>query len=96
VRDKKGHEGTDLGDPWCVVVHSSNIAMEALLAGTPAIALGECLVRDCCPQLEYIERYDLLRAVDRELIFTIAAHTQFTLDEFRSGFAFGFSQELQG
>jgi len=96
VRDKKSHEGTALGDPWCVVVHSSNIAMEAMMAGTPAIALGDCLVKDFGPNLENIEHPQILRGVDRELLFSIAAHAQFTLDEFRSGYAFELSRELQG
>jgi len=34
--------------------------------------------------------------VDRDAIMSIAAHTQFTLDEFRSGYAFDLSRGLQG
>ncbi len=96
VRDKKSHDGTPLGDPWCVVVHSSNIAIDALIAGTPVIALGDCLANDFCPNLSDIDDWAELRMVDREAILAIAAHTQFTLDEFRSGYAFELSRELQG
>ncbi len=31
----------DLRDAWCVVTHSSNVAVDAIIAGIPAIVLGE-------------------------------------------------------
>lgn len=45
VRRKRGAHRTlaqDLENAWCVVVHTSNAAVEAVLAGVPAICTGDC------------------------------------------------------
>lgn len=61
----------DLEDCHLVVTHSSNVAVEALLAGVPAICLGRHPVGD--------------GKINREKLFNFLAWQQFTLDEIKQG-----------
>jgi len=82
-----------LGKARGVVVFNSNAAMEALVAGVPAVA-DQGIVRSwngLGP--EHIEQ-DFTK-LDREALFRFAAECQFTLDEIRSGYAWRRCVELQ-
>lgn len=80
----KGDDG-EIGNPWCVVVHSSNIAIDSLIKGIPAIALGESVVQEWGPSILDISDYDELRSHDRKALLRCLSWHQFTLDEFRRG-----------
>ena len=71
-----------LADAWCVVTHSSNVAVDALIEGVPVITLGESIAAPLAwnyPDIErpyYPERENWLHGV---------AWQQWTLSEMRSG-----------
>ena len=74
----------DLDDCWCVVTHTSNVGVDALLAGIPVIALGDCAAasmggRDLA-QLEAPPMPD-----GREAWARVLADNQWTLDEMAAG-----------
>lgn len=71
-----------LRDCWCVVTHSSNCAVDALLEGVPVVTLGESAAEPVSWNLEDIERPYW---PEREnWAFGLAWH-QWRLDELRSG-----------
>lgn len=72
-------------DPYCVVTYASNIAVDALRHGTPAISLGPGILNAYSPPLSDINDPDVIRIPDRELLFKELSWGQFTLDEFRRG-----------
>jgi hypothetical protein len=85
---KKKYEGQlrdFLTDAYCVVVHSSNAATEALRYGVPVIALGPS-VADCMgwgyDSLEQPDYHDF--EAKRERLFEILAAYQWTLEELRT------------
>ena len=87
IRIKKKHEGDlkkELEDCWCVVTHSSNTAIVALLQGIPVITLGESAAAPVSWKFEHIENPWW---PDREPLFHWLAYQQFTLDEMRDGTA---------
>lgn len=74
----------DLKDAWCVVTHASNAAVEAILAGVPAICTGDCAasimsLRDPCNV-----EYPLYPGGRLEWAGVLAAN-QWTLEEIRKG-----------
>lgn len=73
-----------LRDAWCIVTYSSNAAVDAILAGVPAVVLGQSAVRPVAWSLDNIENPAW---PERELWLRALAHHQFTLDEMRSGYA---------
>lgn len=87
ILTKKKEEGelfSYLEDAWCVVTHSSNVAVDALLCGVPAVTLGESVVAPVSWGLVDIEK-PVWR--DRMGFFGALASHQFTFNEFRSGYA---------
>lgn len=74
----------DLRDAWCVVCHTSNVAVEAVLAGIPAFVTGACAAR---PMAETdLSKIETPRRPDgREQWAGVLAANQWTLDEIRSG-----------
>jgi hypothetical protein len=72
-------------DAFCVVVHSTNAALEAMQHGVPAIALGPSL----CDVLGWgytsleTPEYSHFEAV-RHRLFSVLANYQFTLEELRT------------
>jgi len=75
-------------DVYCMVTYNSIAAVEAILLGKPAIALGPNAAATVCnSQLSEIET---LNYPDKELVVKFAAHLsycQFTEAEMRSGYA---------
>lgn len=73
----------------CVVTHESMAALHAMIGGTPAIALGDHCIGELSwkwENLEYPNYFDRGR-VNR--LCNWLAYNQFTLDEIRSGKAWG-------
>lgn len=71
-----------LKDAWCLVTHSSNAAVDAIVNGTPAIALGASSITPVGWKLKDIENPSW---PEREEWAWCLADNQFTLDEFRAG-----------
>jgi hypothetical protein len=85
IRIKEKGEGNikeALKDCWCLVTHSSNTAVDALLEGVPVITLGESAVAGLSWKFGHIENPHW---PDRETVLWGLADNQFTLDEMRSG-----------
>jgi len=85
IRIKEKGEGNihqSLKDCWCLVTHSSNTAVDALLEGVPVITLGASAVSDLSWKFGHIENPYW---PDREPVLWGLADNQFTLAEMRSG-----------
>lgn len=80
-----------LKDCWCLVTHSSNAAVDALLEGVPVITLGESACQPVSWDFETIENSVW---PDREPWAYNLAYNQFTLDEMRNGAAWGILEEV--
>ena len=78
----QGHIAESLEDCWCVVTHSSNCAVDALLMGVPVITLGESAAETMSWCFEDIEKPHW---PDRTWFFEALANHQWNLDEMRSG-----------
>jgi hypothetical protein len=86
IRVKEKGDGDiqeSLEDCWCLVTHSSNTAVDALLAGVPVITLGGSAVAELSWKFGHIENPYW---PDREPILHGLADNQFTLAEMRSGY----------
>lgn len=81
----RGHTlAMDLVDAWAVVAFTSNAAVEAVLAGVPAFALGQCAASAMTlSDLKRIE--DPIYPDGRDLWAWTLADNQWTLEEIRSG-----------
>lgn len=66
----------------CMVTHSSNAAVDALIEGLPVVTLGNSA---CAPVATALEEIESLRYPDRDPWLWALAYNQFTLDEMRSG-----------
>lgn len=80
---RKRPVATDLEDAWCVVAHTSNVAVEAVQAGVPVFVTGDCAAAS-------MSETDLAKIEtpvypDREQWAWNLAANQWTLDEFRTG-----------
>lgn len=73
-----------LKDAWCVVTHSSNVAVDALLEGVPAVVLGESAAKPVSWEWANIEKPEW---IEREWWVHELAYNQFTLSEMRDGTA---------
>src|SRR3990167_3230049 len=71
-------------DTWCVVTHSSNSAVDALINGVPVITLGESACETMSWEFKDIEHPWW---PERELWLQALAYSQFTLSEMRNGTA---------
>ena len=71
-------------DCWCVVCHSSGVAVDALMAGVPAITLhpASFVYPICSHELSEIENPKM---ADRIAWFSRLAYCQWTLAEIKSG-----------
>lgn len=74
----------DLKDAHCLITYSSNSVIEALLAGVPVFVEGPSIAR---PVAGKWGDWESPIFPDREQFFRHVAYCQFTLDEFKSGFA---------
>jgi hypothetical protein len=75
-----------LADCWCVVTYTSNVAVDALLAGVPAFCDSKAAAAPMAGALDSLDIEHPVR-LDRELWASSLAYGQFTLDEIRSGYA---------
>lgn len=76
----------DLDTAWAVVVWTSASALDALRAGVPAFATGQCAASPLA--LDDLSRIESPAYPDsREQLFWTLADNQWTLDEYRSGMA---------
>lgn len=76
----------DLKDAWCLVTYASNSVIEALLAGVPVFPLGPSISRP----MGYSDLANLEAPhypENRDEFLRHVAYCQFTMDEFRSGYA---------
>lgn len=71
--------------PYCVVVYNSNVAVDALIRGTPAISLAPGILSNSGPKLHDINNPTVLQRDYRTELLTRLSWAQFTLDEFREG-----------
>ena len=79
----QGDLSETLTDAWCLVTHSSNAAIDAIISGVPAIVLGDSAAEPVSWTFEDIEKPDW---PERSSWLYGLAWRQFTLDEMRSGF----------
>jgi phosphohistidine swiveling domain-containing protein len=77
-------------DAWCVVTHSSNAAVDAVLAGVPVVTLGD----SACEQISWgLSDIESPFWPERDWWCHKLAYHQFTLDEFRNGVAWKILEE---
>lgn len=94
---RKGDEGRAadaIKGACCVIVHSSKVAVEALVMGVPAVAT-EGLLSQWGMKLADVGQADLT-TVDRLQLFHYAAWCEFTLDELQSGAGWHEVMRIQG
>lgn len=83
----------DLCGAHALVTWSSAAAITAVLSGVPVVTLGQCAAEPMAGVLGEIER---LPTSERENWAGVLADNQWTLDEFRSGFAWERLNEKTG
>lgn len=73
----------DLDYSYCLVTYNSNVAMDALIRGIPAIATSHNSIIKSWNNLELsdIRDYMKLTSFDREKLFNYASYCQWTLSE---------------
>jgi len=87
----------DIDNAWCVVGFNSNVLLEALIRGVPAISgsvhttYGGWLRK----LIADVEKTDW-QAIDRQPLLNYLSYCQWTLEEMRSGMAWKISKEIQG
>lgn len=85
-RDEKIPLSEQLRDAHCLVTYASNSVVDALISGIPVFALGPSIARPMgFSDLALIEAP--FYPENREEFFNHMAYSQFTKDEFASGFA---------
>lgn len=84
-REEKRPLAEDLKDAHCLVTYASNSSVDALRAGVPVFTLGPSIARPMSGDLSKIETP--LYPENREDFFRHMSYCQFTVQEFRSGFA---------
>lgn len=72
----------DLDKAWCVVTHTSNVAVDAVVKGIPVYVTGQCAASVMAG-----DDIDEPRLPDREQWAWNLAANQWTLDEVRTGWA---------
>ena len=85
IKEKnQGNLAEILSDAWCIVTHSSNAAVDAIMNGIPAIVLGQSAAAPVSWSFTNIEE-----PVWPERLYwaQALAHYQFTIAEMRSGLA---------
>lgn len=85
IRDKTDSQplNDDLDYSYCVVTYNSNMAMDALIRGIPAIATSHNSIVNTWNGLaiDDISNYNKLVSFDREKLFNYASYCQFKLEE---------------
>lgn len=80
----EGDLNETLSDAWCLVTHSSNAAVDAVISGVPALVLGQSAVKPVSWTFQDIEKP---RWPERDDWLFCLAHNQWTLAEMREGTA---------
>lgn len=96
VRERKGPAkplALDLKNCWAVVTHSSNIAVDAVLAGIPAFVEPTCAAAPV-GNLSLTELENPYMP-DREAWFASLACQQFNFEEMRSGLAYDYLRAIR-
>lgn len=94
-KDSKTPLHEDLKDCHAVLTYNSNVAIDALRLGIPAISIAETELTEWNKlRTEDIESNKLYEA-DREALFRYLSYCQFTLPEMRNGYAWEKCQEVQ-
>ena len=76
----------DLERAWCVVVHQSNAAVDALLAGVPVIVMsGGAAAEICSSDITLVDDPPMPDEATRRQFFNNLAYTQWTLIEMANG-----------
>lgn len=82
----------DLENAHCVVTYNSNTAIDALIRGIPAFSESPDVMGWLGGGVELIEQPF---NYERDTLFTFLSHCQFTLEEFKTGFAWMHAQAVQ-
>lgn len=78
--------GSVLKNAWCLVTHGSNAALDAILAGVPAIVLGDGVARSISStELDDIESPRMVSLPQRAAWANAIAYQQFTVQEMFRG-----------
>jgi hypothetical protein len=88
-RDKAAAAATlheDLRDAWALVTWSSAAAIEAILAGIPAVVSGQCAAKCVSIRMDEIETADP-QGIDRHEWAAVLADNQWDLHEIKRGAA---------
>lgn len=88
-RDKAAAAATlheDLRNAWALVTWSSAAAIEAILAGIPAVVSGQCAAKPASIRMDDIDTADPA-GIERHEWAAVLADNQWTLDEIRRGVA---------
>jgi len=75
----------DLADAYCVVTLNSGVGVTAIIEGIPVVCGPECAAFPVSNTLDAIED---LQTFDRQPWLNSLAHSQFTLEEMASGYAY--------
>jgi hypothetical protein len=81
----------DLKNAHCLVTYASNSVLEALLAGVPVFVAGPSIARPMAG--EWLDIETPVYPENREEFFRHVAYCQYTLEEFKSGFALKCAEE---
>ena len=95
--DTNGDLLWDLDRAWCVVTHSSIVAVTAALLGIPVIASSECVSTEICTPLEMANEVDALPIPTDEELHDFLCRFSYSIwfdDEIQNGAALKFLREF--
>ncbi len=75
----------DLDDAWCIVTHTSNAAVESIMAGVPAICTGDCAASRLSLSDPFCVEKPYYPDDDRLMWAGVLADNQWTFDEIKIG-----------
>lgn len=87
----------DLDRAWCVVTHSSIVAVTAALRGIPVIASDECAAAEICTPLEMADGVDTIRPPADEDLHDFLCRFSYSIwfdEEIEEGMALRFMREF--
>lgn len=73
-----------LARAWAVIVHDSTVAIDALIAGVPAVVTGDTPAKRCC-LTDPADIETPIYSDEREELLAVLAANQWTIDEMKSG-----------
>lgn len=92
--DENGPLDMDLEGAHCVFTFNSNVAVEALLKGVPAITMSPDILHWNNLVFEMAESPNL-KDFDRESLFKFLSYCQFTLEEIKEGWPLQYCMDIQ-